>query len=68
MKPEGLEKNEFRDLFFIQEPSGKQAGKVGRFIDESMFVTIVDSVWPAEKFAEAVGRMESGKARGKVIM
>jgi D-arabinose 1-dehydrogenase-like Zn-dependent alcohol dehydrogenase len=41
---------------------------VGKLIDGGGFVTTVDSVWPLEKFEEAVERMESGKARGRVVL
>ena len=67
-KPAEVQTRDVKHLLFIQEPVGEQAGKVGRLIDEGKFVTAVDSVWPLEKFEEAIERMESGKARGKVVI
>lgn len=68
MKPAGFPGKDIKNLFFVQEPLGEQAGEVSKLIDGGGFVTAVDSVWPVEKFAEAVQRMESGKARGKVVI
>lgn len=68
MKPAEFDRKDIRNLFFVQEPIGEQAGEVAKLIDGGGFVTAVDSVWPVEKFAEAVQRMESGKARGKVVI
>lgn len=68
MKPSGLPTRDVKNLFFIQEPLGEQLEKVAKLIDGGGFVTVVDSVWPVEKFEEAVKRMESGKARGKVVI
>ena len=67
-KPAEVQTRDVKNLFFVQEPLGEHAGKVGQLIDEGNFVTAVDSVWPLEKFEEAVQRMESGKARGKVVI
>jgi NADPH:quinone reductase-like Zn-dependent oxidoreductase len=67
MKPADLTRD-VKNLFFIQEPSGEHAGKVGSLIDSGGFMTALDSVWPPEKFEEAVERMESGKARGKIVI
>lgn len=68
MKPAELPTQDVKNLFFIQEPLGEHAEKVGKLIDAGGFVTVVDSVWPVEKFEGAVDRMESGKARGKVVI
>lgn len=60
--------SEYQELVLIQEPSGEHAGKLGSLIDAGGFVTALDSVWPVAEFGEAVERMESGKARGKVVI
>jgi NADPH:quinone reductase-like Zn-dependent oxidoreductase len=67
-RPEGLKTQDVKASFFIVKRLGEHAGSVGELIDGGGFVTIVDSVWPFEKYEEAVERMESGKARGKVVL
>ncbi|KAE9373713.1 NAD(P)-binding protein [Stipitochalara longipes BDJ] len=67
-RPAELQTKNVKDLFFIQELLGEQAGEVAKLIDGGEFVTVVDSVWPLEEFKQAVERIESGKARGKVVI
>ena len=67
-RPAEVQTRDVKDLFFIQAPLGEHAGKVGELIDEGNFVTAVDSVWPMEEFEAAIERMESGKAKGKVVI
>jgi NADPH:quinone reductase-like Zn-dependent oxidoreductase len=67
-KPEGLARRDVKALFFIVKRLGEYAARVAELIDGGGFVTRVDSVWPLEKFENAVERMESGKARGKVVI
>jgi NADPH:quinone reductase-like Zn-dependent oxidoreductase len=67
-KPEELTTRDVKALFFIVKTLGEHAGQVGKLIDGGGFITAVDSVYRLERFEEAVERMESGKARGKVVL
>ncbi len=62
------EKERIKNFFFIQEALGEHLKKVVEIWEEEGFKTALDSVYPLEKFEEAVARLESGKARGKVVL
>ncbi|PYH95614.1 NAD(P)-binding protein [Aspergillus ellipticus CBS 707.79] len=57
-----------RCVFFVMQPSAVQLGEITRLIDEGKCRGMVDSVWPLEKFHQAFKRMDTGHARGKVIL
>lgn len=55
-------------LFFITEPVGAQLTKVMNLVKDRNFVPALDSVYPLEKFEEAFRKLESGKAKGKIVL
>ncbi|KAL4923543.1 NADP-dependent oxidoreductase [Aspergillus undulatus] len=68
VRPEGCEVNDVADTFFIMEPNGKHLEAITRLIEEGKCRGFVDSVWPLERFREAFGRVDTGHARGKVVI
>ncbi|KAK4212018.1 Reticulon-4-interacting protein 1, mitochondrial [Rhypophila decipiens] len=68
VKPEGLEKEVAKSLFFIVEPSGRNLAEIGELIEAGKVRPVVDSVWEFEEFEKAFERLESGHAKGKIII
>ena len=54
--------------FFIMEPKGWQLREVAELVESGKAKAIVDSVWKMEEFKDAFAKLESGHARGKVII
>jgi len=67
-KPVDVDGEGVRNFFFIQEALGENLKFVTDLWDEAGFVASLDSVYPLEKFEEAIERLESGKTRGKVVL
>jgi len=57
-----------RDLFFIMEPYGWQLKDVADLLEKGEARAVVDSVFKLEQFKEAFARLDTGHARGKVII
>jgi NADPH:quinone reductase-like Zn-dependent oxidoreductase len=55
-------------MFFIVEPDGVQLEGITRLIEEGRIRTVVDSVWAFKDFGKAFEKVESGRARGKVVI
>ncbi|MCJ1250666.1 hypothetical protein MMC30_007894 [Trapelia coarctata] len=68
VKPSGLTGNAIKNFFFIMEPNGTQLQEVTKLVNNGKLRTNVDSVWPLEEFEQAVERLESGRAKGKVVL
>ncbi|KAB5559548.1 hypothetical protein GE09DRAFT_1113358 [Coniochaeta sp. 2T2.1] len=68
VRPTGLEKVLSKCLFFILETSGAQLGEIAKLLEEGKARPLVDSVWPLEEFEKAFERLDSGRARGKVVI
>ncbi|OJJ56086.1 hypothetical protein ASPSYDRAFT_92278 [Aspergillus sydowii CBS 593.65] len=68
VRPEGCEVEVRKELFFIMEPVRKHLEAITRLVEEGKCRGLVDSVWPLERFQEAFQRVESGHARGKVVI
>ena len=68
MKPTGFPQRDIKALFFIMEPVGAQLTKVTNLVKDRNFVPALDSVYPLEKFEEAFRKLESGKAKGKIVL
>lgn len=66
VKPMGVDKG-IKALFFVMEANGDQLEKITELIDGGGFVGSLDSVWRLEDAAEAVEKVESGRAKGKVV-
>jgi NADPH:quinone reductase-like Zn-dependent oxidoreductase len=67
-KPErGIEEG-VQGSFFVMEPLGWQLELFGRLVVEGKIRAVVDSVWKLEEYEKAFERVESGHAKGKVII
>jgi NADPH:quinone reductase-like Zn-dependent oxidoreductase len=64
---EGVAKD-IRDSFFIMEPYGWQLKDVADLLERGDARPIVDSVFKLEQFKEAFVRLDTGHARGKVMI
>lgn len=63
----GVSKN-IKDVFFIMEPYGWQLKDVADLLEKGEVRAIVDSIYKLEQFKEAFARLDTGHARGKVII
>lgn len=69
VKPAGLEKWVRMSLFFIVEPLGSNLAEVAELILAGKVARpVVDSVWPLEQFENAFEKLESGHAKGKIVI
>lgn len=66
--PDGYKGERVRDLFFVMAPNGKHLQDITKLVEQGKCRSMVDSVWPLEQFQEAFKRLDSGHARGKIIL
>jgi NADPH:quinone reductase-like Zn-dependent oxidoreductase len=67
-RPEGLEKKDVRDLFFIMEPNGEQLAKISKLLIGGKCRPVLDSVWGFDEYEKAFERLDGGHAKGKVVV
>ncbi|KAJ9633965.1 hypothetical protein H2199_009164 [Coniosporium tulheliwenetii] len=67
-KPKENAPKDVTNLFFIMRPEGWQLKEVAELLEKGEVRVVVDSVWKLGEFKEAFARLESGHARGKVII
>ena len=48
--------------------SGRKLGEVMRLVDEGALTPLIDRVYPLEEAAEAHRYLETGRAKGKVVL
>jgi NADPH:quinone reductase-like Zn-dependent oxidoreductase len=68
LKPDALEKKLTKSLFFIVEPLGSNLAEIGELVYAGKAAPVVDSVWPLDQFAQAFDKLESGQAKGKIVI
>ncbi|KAL4793947.1 hypothetical protein BDV19DRAFT_365653 [Aspergillus venezuelensis] len=68
LRPQECEVKDVRDIFFIMEPNGEHLAALTRLVEEGKCRGFVDSIWPLEQFEEAFRKVETGHARGKVVI
>jgi NADPH:quinone reductase-like Zn-dependent oxidoreductase len=68
VKPAGVEKGLSKSLFFILETSGANLAEIAELLEAGKVHPLVDSVWSLEEFEKAFERLDSGHARGKVVI
>ncbi|KAK9320197.1 hypothetical protein V1517DRAFT_330057 [Lipomyces orientalis] len=66
--PEGYKGEGVRDVFFVMEPNRIHLEEITKLVEQGKCRSRVDSVWPLEQFQEAFKRLDSGHARGKIIL
>lgn len=54
--------------FLFMRAQGEQLGKITRLIESGDINPIIDKVFPFEQTNEALGYVESGRAKGKVVV
>ena len=54
--------------FLFMKASGDQLREIGALIDAGAIRPVVDRVYPIESIAEALAYVESGRAKGKVVV
>jgi len=57
-----------RYSFLFMRPSGEQLREIGSLIDSGMIRAVVDRVFPFESTKDALAYVESGRAKGKVVI
>lgn len=57
-----------RYSFLFMKPSGDQLREIGRLIDAKEIRPVVDRIYPFESTAEALAHVETGRAKGKVVV
>lgn len=54
--------------FLFMQANGKQLSEIGKLIETDIIQPVVDRVFPFEQMIEAMSYIESGRAKGKVIV
>ena len=54
--------------FLFMQANGKQLSEIGKLIDADVIRPVVDKIFPFEQTNEAMSYVESGRAKGKVIV
>ncbi|KAI9774042.1 MAG: hypothetical protein M1839_001927 [Geoglossum umbratile] len=67
-KPADCKAKDVKNYFFIMDPVGEQLSVVTDLLDKGICKPVVDSVWDLEQYEEAFKKLESGRARGKIIL
>ncbi|KAF2672550.1 alcohol dehydrogenase zinc-binding domain-containing protein [Microthyrium microscopicum] len=67
-KPKTDPPKDVQDVFFIMEAEGWQLKEVAQLIEAGKAKPVVDSIFSMEDFQKAFDKVESGHARGKVMI
>jgi len=54
--------------FLFMKASGEQLREIGRLIDERKIRPVVDRIYPFDSMADALAHVETGRAKGKVVV
>lgn len=54
--------------YFFMRPDGGQLAELATLIDQGGLEVVIDSRFPADHFAEAFARLESRRAKGKIVL
>ena len=54
--------------YLFMHPSGEDLSELARLVDAGALKVIVDSVYPFERIADAMAKLESGRAKGKIVV
>ena len=57
-----------RYSFFIMHPSGEDLSELTRLVDAGAVKVMVDSVYPFERIADAMAKLEAGHAKSKIVV
>ena len=53
---------------FFTEPSGDQLREIAELVDRGAIKPVIDREFPFEQLPAALGHLETGRARGKVVL
>lgn len=67
-KPPGMKKELSKGLFFIVKPLGSNLAEINELIEAGHVRPTVDSVWEFADYKKAFERVDSGHAKGKIII
>ncbi|KAH8812691.1 hypothetical protein F5884DRAFT_670181 [Xylogone sp. PMI_703] len=68
VQPEGFKGQNVKDIFFVMAPNRSHLEEITKLVDQGKCRSLVDSIWPLEQFEGAFKRMDSGHAKGKIIL
>jgi NADPH:quinone reductase-like Zn-dependent oxidoreductase len=54
--------------FLFMRADGEQLSEIARLVDNGVIRPVIDQVFPFERTADAMARVQSGRAKGKVIV
>lgn len=54
--------------FLFMKSNGKQSAELTRLIEAGIILPVMDQVFPLEKINEAMAYVQSGRAKGKVVV
>jgi alcohol dehydrogenase len=57
-----------RYSFLFMRPSGEQLREIGSLIDSGIIRPVIDRIFPFESTKDALAHVESGRAKGKVVI
>ncbi|AUH35421.1 alcohol dehydrogenase [Paracoccus tegillarcae] len=61
-------KNDVSYRFLFMHPSGSELAELGDMIEGGHLAPVIDRVFPFDQIAEAMAYLETGRAKGKVIV
>jgi NADPH:quinone reductase-like Zn-dependent oxidoreductase len=54
--------------FLFAHPDGRQLAEIGALLDAGRLRPVIDKVFPFEQAKDALGYLEQGRAKGKVVV
>jgi alcohol dehydrogenase len=57
-----------RHVFFMMRPDGQQLAALGGLVDAGALKPVIDRVFPLDEAGAALAHVETGAARGKVVL
>lgn len=61
-------RHDARYRFLFMHPSGSELAELGQLIDQGRLEPVIDRVFPFEDIGDAFAYLESGRAKGKVVV
>jgi alcohol dehydrogenase len=57
-----------RYRYLFMRPSGEDLSELARLVDAGAVKVIIDSVYPFERIADAMAKLEAGRAKGNIVV
>ena len=68
VQPAGNTKTLAKSEWYLVDPSGTNLDEITALIDQGKLRPTIDSVWEFEQFQQAFDKLETGHAKGKIII